>query len=128
MTETNDNIYIFFDDSNSENEIFQDEDLSKILNELENIELEQNDNANASLALYYEMNYNVKQLLLICDYYKITKELRLNKSNKMDIINTLVLFENSEENMELVLKRKQLWFYINELKNDKFMKKYVLWN
>ena len=128
MTETNDNIYIFFDDSNSENEIFQDEDLSKILNELENIELEQNDNANASLALYYEMNYNVKQLLLICDYYKITKELRLNKSNKMDIINTLVLCENSEENMELVLKRKQLWFYINELKNDKFMKKYVLWN
>jgi len=128
MTDTNDNIYFFFDESDSENEIFQDEDLSKILKELENIELEQNDNLFASLVLYYEINYNVKQLLLICDYYKIAKELRVNKSNKMDIINTLVLFENNEENMELVLKRKQLWFYINELKNDKFMKKYVLWN
>ena len=132
MSDLDDNIYIFFDETVSENENenddFYDEELSKILNELENIELEQNDNLTSSFVLFYELNYNVKQLLLICEYYKIAKELRANKSNKMDIINTLVLFENNLENMELVSKRKQLWFYINELKNDKFMKKYVLWN
>jgi hypothetical protein len=129
---SDDNIYFFLDESVSENENenenLHDEELSKILSDLENIELEQNDFALTSLVLYYEMNYNVKQLLLICEYYKIAKDLRVNKSNKMEIINTLVLFENDMENMELVLKRKQLWFYINELKNDKFMKKYVLWN
>jgi hypothetical protein len=127
----NDNIYFFFDESVSDNENnndLQDEELSKILKELDNIDLEQNDNLIPSLIFYYEINYNIKQLLLICEYYKIAKDLRINKSNKMDIINTLVLFENNEENMEIVLKRKQLWFYINELKNDKFMKKYVLWN
>jgi hypothetical protein len=127
----NDNIFFFFDESVSDNENnndLQDEELSKILKELDNIDLEQNDNLIPSLIFYYEINYNIKQLLLICEYYKIAKDLRINKSNKMDIINTLVLFENNEENMEIVLKRKQLWFYINELKNDKFMKKYVLWN
>ena len=134
MTDTDDNIYIFFHDFENEeqnentNEEFQDDYLSEILKDLENIEFEQTDNIFTSLALYYEMNYNVKQLLLICDYYKIARDLRVNKCNKMEIINTLVLFENNEENIELVLKRKQLWFYINELKNDKFMKKYVLWN
>ena len=130
MTESDNNIYFFFDESVSENENenLHDEELSKILKELENIDLEQNDSTLTSLVLYYEMNYNIKQLLLICEYYKIAKDLRANKSNKMEIINALVLFENDMENMELVLKRKQLWFYINEIKNDKFMKKYVLWN
>ena len=132
MTESDNNIYFFFDESVSENENenenLHDEELTKILKELEDIDLEQNDSTLTSLVLYYDMNYNVKQLLLICEYYKIAKDLRANKSNKMEIINALVLFENDMENMELVLKRKQLWFYINEIKNDKFMKKYVLWN
>ena len=30
-------------------------------------------------------------------------------------------------NKEIVLKRKKIWFYINELKKDKLMKKYILW-
>ena len=132
MTESDNNIYFFFDESVSENENenenLHDEELTKILKELEDIDLEQNDSTLTSLVLYYDMNYNVKQLLLICEYYKIAKDLRANKSNKMEIINALVLFENDMENMELVLKRKQLWFYINEIKNDKFMKKYVLRN
>jgi hypothetical protein len=37
------------------------------------------------------------------------------------------MFENNPENGAQVYRRKQLWYYINELKNDKFMKKFVLW-
>lgn len=77
--------------------------------------------------LDYQMNYTVKQLLLICDYYEITKTFHLQKSNKDQIIHHLLAFENNDENYVIVTKRQNMWFYINELKNDKFMKKYILW-
>jgi hypothetical protein len=38
-----------------------------------------------------------------------------------------MIFENNSENIEMVLKRKQLWFFMGELKMDKFMKKFILW-
>jgi hypothetical protein len=78
--------------------------------------------------VHYDINYTVKQLLQICEYYGISKDLRISKCNKSDILNTLIIYENNIENQERVNKRKKLWHYINELKNDKFMKKYVLWN
>ena len=83
--------------------------------------------------LHYDINYKVKQLLQICEYYGIeyygtSKDIRINKCNKSDVLNTLIIYENNIENQERVNKRKKLWHYINELKNDKFMKKYVLWN
>lgn len=77
--------------------------------------------------LNYNENYTVKELLLICEYYGISKELKSNKCNKEVIIQFLVDFESDYMNAEIVLKRQSMWFYINELKNDKFMKKYVLW-
>jgi hypothetical protein len=75
----------------------------------------------------YNENFTVKELLLICEYYGISKELKSNKCNKEVIINFLVDFESNCMNTQIVLKRQKMWLYINELKNDKFMKKYVLW-
>jgi len=72
----------------------------------------------------YEMNYNVKQLSLICEYYGI----RITKQKKQEIIEQIVIFENTMENIVITMKRKELWYYINELKNDKMMKKFVIWN
>jgi hypothetical protein len=51
----------------------------------------------------------------------------MNKCNKEEIIHHLMVFENDLENIEIVLQRKNLWFYLNELKKDKFTKKFVLW-
>jgi hypothetical protein len=73
----------------------------------------------------YNLNYNVKQLLQICDYYGIAKTMRQQKCNKDEIIMMLVDFEASEENSEIVTRRQLLWYYVNELKNDSFMKKYI---
>jgi len=83
--------------------------------------------------VHYYIKYTVKQLLQICEYYGIeyygiSKDIRINKCNKSDVLNTLIIYENNIENQKRVNKRKKLWHYINELKNDKFMKKYVLWN
>ena len=75
--------------------------------------------------LNYTLNFNVKQLLQICDYYGIAKTMRQQKCNKDEIIMMLVDFEASDGNCEIVTKRQLLWYYVNELKNDSFMKKYV---
>lgn len=74
----------------------------------------------------YKINYTVKQLLVICDYYNISKNIKLIKANKDDIITNLISFENNPDNYNIVNKRKQLWYYMEELKNDKFMKKFIM--
>uniref|UniRef100_A0A6C0HWI2 Uncharacterized protein n=1 Tax=viral metagenome TaxID=1070528 RepID=A0A6C0HWI2_9ZZZZ len=71
----------------------------------------------------YELNFNVKQLLLICEYYG----LKMNKMKKQDIIEQIILYENNTDNIDVVIKRKELWYYMGELKNDKIMKKFVIW-
>jgi hypothetical protein len=79
--------------------------------------------------LNYKINYTVKQLLQICDYYGILKNIKLMKANKDEIINNIVFFETNPDNYNMTVKRKQMWYYIEELKSDKFMKKFVcVWN
>lgn len=73
----------------------------------------------------YETSYTVKDLLKIAEYYEITKQ--VHKSKKIEVIYAIVLFENAGENVETVLRRKQLWRCIEHLKQDKFMKRFVVW-
>lgn len=77
--------------------------------------------------LDYAENYTVKELILICDYYGFSKEIKANKLGKDLLIQCLVDYELDLVNSIIVEKRRNMWFFINELKNDKFMKKYVLW-
>ena len=80
-----------------------------------------------STSLYYMENYTIKELILICDYYGFSKEIKANKLGKELIIQCLVDWELDMKNYKVVKQRTQMWHYINELKKDKFMKKYVLW-
>ena len=128
------NISLSIYDDLNENYIENHVDLTKILDEISNTEIYNNTNniqndEFISRIISYKINYKIKDLLNICDYYGITKDLKNknNKFNKEIIINFLIEFESNINNMELVNKRQNMWFYINELKNDKFMKKYVLW-
>ena len=118
-----------------ENETLNDNhDIHLFLDELYN-ENTNNDNINSNEEIYelypqyyhYDMNFTIQQLLLICDYYNIVKSNKLKKENKINIIHKLIEFENETKNHEIVLQRKKIWFYMNELKNDKVMKKYILW-
>jgi hypothetical protein len=76
--------------------------------------------------LFYEQEYTVKDLLKICSYYGLDKDIRTSKCKKQDIIATLVYFENLPENVEIVQKRNIMWAYITELLHDPKMKKYVI--
>ena len=122
------NVFFLLDettlDTNNENtinDLLDDFEYKNQINDLtrdENIE---------SLSIEYKINYNVKDLLLICEYYGIAKELKVQKFCKEMIIYFLIDFENDPLNNTIVLKRKKMWSYMNMLKNDKFMKKYIIW-
>jgi len=102
-------------------------DISELIKELENKDTILNHDLLMPQMINYNENFTVKDLMLICEYYGIAKDIKMNKYKKEMIINILVCFEANPDNSDIVFKRQNMWFYINELKNDKFMKKYILW-
>ena len=131
----NENIFFSIDNNedNLENKEDETDNLSDLLNEINNHDFVNQMNNFSDEEIFqvmcyeYKINYTVKELLLICDYYGIAKEMKSNKYNKEEIINVLVQFENNPINNDIFLRRQSMWYYIDKLKNDKFMKKYVLW-
>ena len=118
MNETNENIVIFFHEDN-----YISEEIKNNINEIISEETENSVEQLYPQILHYQLNYTVKQLLLICEYYGIHKA----KTNKKDnLIRKIIAYESNPKHLDNVYKRKNLWFYINELKNDKFMKKFIL--
>jgi len=104
------------------------EDLEEMLNDFENIQCQDESTYEMYVSMdHYDKNYTVKQLQQICDYYSnLGMKMEKGKKKKQDLVCEIVLFEENEENIEIVSKRKELWYYIEELKRDTFMKKYVL--
>ena len=119
MEQSDENIVISMDTSTDvKKEVFDMNNLNDVFGPEEVVDT-------TMYVLNYNLNFNVKQLLQICDYYGIAKTMRQQKCNKDEIIMMLVDFEASEENSEIVTRRQLLWYYVNELKNDSFMKKYI---
>lgn len=70
----------------------------------------------------FYMNYSVKNLLQILNYYGINK----NKLLKEEMIQLLIIFELDPNNKALVLKRMRLWQNIAELNEDQYFKKFIM--
>ena len=77
--------------------------------------------------LYYEQEYTVKDLMKICHYYDISKNIKASKCKKSDIVSTIVYYESDTENYDIVQRRHKLWSYMTELLNDPKMRGYVFW-
>ena len=78
-------------------------------------------------AIYYllEEEYNEftkKELERICDYYKISKR----KKRKGDLIQDIIIFEQDEQNAEIANRRNELWYCIEQIKNDNYLKKFLI--
>jgi hypothetical protein len=127
MTTDKQDIAITYYVEELEKEQQNDFNIEEFMAEIENTDLELNYDLAIPHMINYHENYTVKELLLICEYYGFAKDLKNNKCNKDQIIEYLVAFESDITNSDIVFKRQNLWFYLNELKNDKFMKKFVLW-
>jgi hypothetical protein len=124
MTHDEQNIAISYYVEEIEKQETEKLNIEEFMAEIEN---ELDDELTIPKMINYHENFTVKELLLICDYYGFGKELKSNKCNKEQIIEILVSFESDLNNSDIVFKRQNMWFYMSELKNDKFMKKYVLW-
>ncbi len=77
-----------------------------------------------ALELNYSTNYNIKQLGQIMDYYNLSKR----KLKKDELIQKIILYESNIDNIYIVENRKRLWENIEELKNDPYFSKFVLFN
>jgi len=126
MTPQQNNIFFSLDESDNLNET-SEFNMNELLYQDDNEYNENNSELMIPYMMHYSDNFTIKELLMICDYYGIAKELKANKYNKDLIIQYLVEFEINPINNDIVFKRQNMWFYMNELKNDKFMKKYILW-
>ena len=72
--------------------------------------------------LNYNENFTLKQLYRIAEYYSISKR----KKKKTELIEEIVIFENMPENCEIVNRRATLWSYIEEIKQDKYLSKFII--
>lgn len=136
MSASNQNIQFFFEEEEEEDENNENNEkggndfkdgneitMNSLIMDFDELNLI--DDHNTELMNFYNDNYNVKELLKVCEYYGIIKEAQ--KCKKLGLIYNILLFENNDMNYEVVLKRKQMWHYMNELKQDKFMKRHILW-
>ena len=75
-----------------------------------------------ALELNYRENYTKKQLDRIADYYQIPKR----KKKKNELIEEIVIFEQNIENLDITQHRKTLWYYMEEIKNDNYLSKFLI--
>jgi len=144
MDKLDDNITFFLDDNNTDNnDTDNNDEITKMMDEFNNLSdpETQMDNQYFNLWDYEDEKYNnlnddflnekeytIKDLLKICSYYGIDKNVKMSKCKKQDIIATLIFFESLPENFHIVQKRNRMWQYMNELSNDPKMKRFIIWN
>ena len=112
------------DSSNEDNSLWEDIKLTNNSNTYGNNNVnvyDVNDEWSAR-EIDYELNYTVKYLTSILDFYHIKKP----KLNKKDIIKRILQFEMDKENFSIVEQRKRLFENFIELKNDKYFSKFIL--
>lgn len=81
-----------------------------------------NDNEILAQQINYNLNYSLKYINNIMDYYEIKK----TKLNKKQMIEEIVKYENNSENYLNVIERKKLFDIYIELKNNKFFSKFII--
>ncbi len=95
-----------------------------LLEEVKELELSSNLNMDDYIALEmdYQTNYIKKELERIAEYYGISKR----KKRKNQLVEDIVLFEKDPENFFIVQRRKTLWFYVEEIKSDNYLSKFLI--
>jgi len=95
------------------------------------------------LEIDYSMNYNMKMLTHIANYYNIiknnknglgivavagTKTPKTKKLLKPELIKEIISFETDESNHHIVLKFRKMLEKIDELKRDKYFSSFILFS
>lgn len=97
-----------------------------LVKEVEYMELMKEESENEdcnSLEEEYDLMFDLGEIKRICKYYG----LRENKE-KDSLILDIILFEKNPDNFKIVYKRKKLWDYMREIKEDKYLSKYLIFD
>lgn len=81
-----------------------------------------NENNYTAYELEYQENYTVKGLIKILDYYNLPKR----NMKKRNMIDSILIYESEIENIEIIIKRRTMWYYIRELKEDDYLKQFII--
>jgi len=129
------------DEQEGKKENVEDFNLTTMINEMDDLlQYKGTDNNNSELLYYveksvfvnedetyYNQKYTLKDLMKICCYYGIDKNIKASRCRKPDIIATIVFFEGQPENAMVVCKRHNMWAYMKELMTDPKMRAYLMW-
>jgi len=72
----------------------------------------------------YTTNYTKKDLERIAEYYLISRR----KKKKDQLVQDIIIFEQEPDNVEMVYRRKKLWAYMEEIKEDTYLRKFLIFN
>ena len=101
----------------------------KVVNKSPEYENDEFSNEYTVLSLHYKENCLKRDLEMISEYYDISlKDNKRKKKRKEELINDIVLFELNYENSYIVERRKELWMYMEEIKSDSYLNKFLLIN
>ena len=84
---------------------------------------EDEDNETSELDQLSLFEKSAKQLAIICEYYGLLK----SKLKKQEMIEKILQFENDSLNKKVMTTRYKIWNVMDKLKQDKIMKKYIIW-
>lgn len=125
---TNENNKKLKNDRNSDSDnidLFYEELMEQVNKENKRLEEQENecneDTTFESLFYEYQYNYLKPDLMHVARYY----DLKTRKKTKIDLITDIVEFELNPENIFIVEKRKYLWNYIEELKEDEYLSQFI---
>jgi len=141
---SNNNISFLLEEKDEDENDKEEFDFSNFINEMDELTKDNNNNYNYNNSellyyveksvftnedeTYYSEKYTIKDLMKICCYYGIDKNIKSSKCRKQDIIATIIFFEGQIENAEIVCKRHNMWAYMSELISDPKMRAYLLWS
>lgn len=131
INNTPDNITFFLEEKVDNTSLANDSEIQNMLKEFEDEFNKEEDEFNKEAFDSVDKGAfapvdTVKDLLKICQYYGIDKDIKASKCKKQDIISTIVFFESLPENVKIVNKRHKMWACISELLSDPKMKKYLI--
>jgi len=93
---------------------FQDDDLCKYLNMDECL----------AMTVSYNENYTLKDLQKIAEYYEIS----CRKLSKAELIEHIIAYEDNHDNEVKTKQRKKLWHYMKEIKRDKYLRPFLIFD
>ena len=77
-----------------------------------------------AMTMDYQENYTLKDLQKIAEYYDIS----IRKLCKAELIEKITEFEDNKENEEKTFQRNKMWNYMKQIKKDKFLKSYLIFD